>query len=77
MKVSSLITFLGHFDPDEDICALIYRKQVFGLVSDQAWSETCDAFEECGFHDVYDQIQIWVDDFEADYKMENESTEDN
>lgn len=73
MKVSELLAHLGSFDPDEELCALIYTKRLFAhhtddeaVLTDEGWAQVCGDFAHRDFDDVWEA----VDDLCANYAEE-------
>lgn len=67
MKIKDLLEGIKNLDPEEEVCLLIYRKELFDYTDEdevelsvEAWSEVVDIFEECSFDDIYEQIGAWV-----------------
>lgn len=59
MKVADLIKQLSELNPDEEIFALVYNKEMFpdpdGLaLSTDAWNKVVDTF-----HRHYDDSELW------------------
>jgi len=65
MKAQHLMEFLSRLDPQEEICALVYTRDMFapsqedGLVLEQQdWDEVVAAFDETAFADIYESIAM-------------------
>ena len=70
MKVSELINFLNTLNPEEHECAHVYEKGLFAdeemTLTDAAWEEICNNFDEQGFDDIFMSLQMAVADFYED-----------
>lgn len=69
MQVKTLIEALQKMNPEEEICALLYTKQMFDYDPDdevelttEAWNKICQDFDEVPFKDIWESIAMAVSD---------------
>lgn len=69
MKVKDLIEQISQWDPEEEVCVLTYRKELFEYdqeddveLTRDGWAKVVSAFEENGFWDIHEEILMWVQD---------------
>ena len=63
MKVSELVEQLSKLEPDSEVCALIYTKELFDFpdedvlkLTDKGWARVVEGFEEETFDDIWISI---------------------
>lgn len=63
MQVKDLIEVLQKMDPESHICALVYDKTIFDYddsydvkLTEEAWVQLCNEFDEMPFNDIWESI---------------------
>ena len=63
MQVKALIEALQKMDPESHVCALLFDKSMFDYAEDDevvltnaAWEELCNHFDEQPFNDIWESI---------------------
>ena len=67
MQVKTLIEALQKMNPEEEICALLYTKDMFDYAPEdevelttEAWEGICHSFDESPFSDIFSSISMAV-----------------
>lgn len=67
MQIKTLIEALNKMDPEEEICVLLYSKDMFDYGADdevelttEAWNKICQDFDEVPFQDIWESISMAV-----------------
>lgn len=73
MKVQTLIEALQKMNPEEEICVLLYSKDMFDYdpedeveLTTEAWNKICQDFDEVPFRDIWESLASAVSDETTD-----------
>jgi len=76
MKIRDIIQWLSELDQNADVCALVYTKQEFDydddddvVLTDEAWAEICQGFDDQPFGDIVNSISMAVSDLAVDKEL--------
>lgn len=66
MKVQALLNQLNKLNPEDDVCAMLFTKEMFEaheyMVSDSDWSELCQSFDNSPMTaNVFEELSISID----------------
>lgn len=69
MKVRTLMEALQKMNPEDEICVLLYTKEMFDYAPEdevelttEAWDKICQDFDEVPFRDIWESIAAAVCD---------------
>lgn len=67
MQVKTLIEALQKMNQEEEICALLYTKDMFDYspedeveLTTEVWNSICQSFDESPFSDIFESISMAV-----------------
>lgn len=69
MQVKTFIEALQKMDPEEEVCVLMYTKDMFDYDPEdeveltlESWNKICQDFDEVPFNDIWESISSTVCD---------------
>lgn len=69
MQIKTLIEALQKMNPEDEICVLLYSKDMFDYDADdevelttEAWNKICQDFDEVPFNDIWESLASAVSD---------------